>query len=116
MEHQIKILAKGKFGELVFCIKCKTYQFTFNNLFFQFTKQELNQFKKYLFDIDTEYWEYEFPCPLLKRNIPLPTIQNNLVLLFTKEEVIEMKRLLSVKQVRLQELTLNEIDYKLILN
>jgi hypothetical protein len=116
MDHQIKTLAKGKFGELAFCTKCKNYQFTFNNLFFQFTRHEFKHFKNYLFDIDTEYWEYEYPCPRLKRNIPLPTMQNNLVLLFTKEEIEAMKQLLSKCQSRYSKLRLDEIDYKLILN
>ena len=116
MDHQIKTLAKGKFGELAFCTKCKNYQFTFNNLFFQFTRHEFKHFKNYLFDIDTEYLEYEYPCPRLKRNIPLPTMQNNLVLLFTKEEIEAMKQLLSKCQSRYSKLRLDEIDYKLILN
>lgn len=117
MGQKIKTLAKGKFGELLFCTECRKYQFTFNNLFFEFTKHELEHFKNYLFDIDTEYWEYEYPCPKLKKNIPLPTMQNNLVLLFSKEEIEEMKNLLSFeRQPKFKELRLDEIDYKLILN
>ena len=117
MCHKIKILAKEKNGELTICTECSHYHLTFNNIFFEFNKEELDQFKKYLFEIDLDYWEYYYPCPKFKKNIPVPTLQKNLILLFNREEIVELKRLLSFHSYdKYRELKLDEIDYTFILN
>ena len=117
MNRRIKTIAKVPSGDLTLCLECRKYQLSFNNLFFEFTKEELKQFKYYIFDLDVDYWECEYQCPKLKKNIPIPSLQNNLILLFDRREIEELKELLSFgKYNRFRELQLDEIDYKLILN
>jgi len=38
MCHKTKIISRVKHGELTLCEGCKNYNLTFNNLFFQFEK------------------------------------------------------------------------------
>ena len=117
MCNYIKTIGKVKSGELTVCLKCYHYHLTFNNIFFEFTKKEYIQFKKYIFQLNTEYWNENYPCPKVKKNIPIPTLQGNLVLLFNQQEIEELKKLLSSKIVRkYEELSVEEIDYSFIQN
>ena len=117
MYNNIKTIGKVKSGELTVCLKCNHYHLTFNNIFFEFTKKEYIQFKKYIFQLNTEYWNENYPCPKVKKNIPIPTLQGNLVLLFNQQEIEELKKLLSSKIVRkYEELSVEEIDYSFIQN
>lgn len=117
MCHKIKTLAKTLNGDLTLCKACHKYQLSFNNLFFEFNNEELKQFREYLFEIDIDYWECEYNCPKYKRNIPIPSMQHNLILLFNREEIQELKVLLSFgKYNKFKKLRLDEIDYTLVLN
>ncbi|MGB1391138.1 MAG: DUF6686 family protein [Flavobacteriaceae bacterium] len=117
MCNYIKTIGKVKSGELTLCTKCHHYHLTFNNIFFEFTKKEYIQFKKYIFQLNTEYWNENYPCPKVKKNISIPTLQGNLVLLFNQQEIEELKKLLSSKIVRkYEELSVEEIDYSFIEN
>lgn len=117
MCNYIKTIGKVKSGELTVCLKCYHYHLTFNNIFFEFTNKEYIQFKKYIFQLNTEYWNENYPCPKVKKNIPIPTLQGNLVLLFNQQEIEELKKLLSSKIVRkYEELSVEEIDYSFIQN
>ena len=61
MCQKIKIISRVKRGELTLCEGCQNYNLTFNNLFFQFTKNQLLQFREYVSKIDVDYWlEYSF--------------------------------------------------------
>ena len=67
--------------------------------------------------LDTSYWNENYPCPKVKKNIPIPTLQGNLVLLFNQQEIEELKKLLSSKIIRkYEELSVEEIDYSFIQN
>ncbi|CAI8404866.1 MAG: Uncharacterised protein [Flavobacterium sp. SCGC AAA160-P02] len=117
MCNHIKTIAKGKSGELTVCTNCHHYHLTFNNIFFDFTKKEFFQFKKYIFQLDTEYWNENYPCTKVKRNIPVPTLQENLVLLFNQQEIEELKNLFSSQfYQQYQRINAEEIDYLLIDN
>ena len=117
MSKKIKLVGKVKSGELTLCTKCNHYHLTFNNIFFEFTEKEYIQFKKYILHLDTSYWNENYPCPKVKKNIPIPTLQGNLVLLFNQQEIEELKKLLSSKIVRkYEELSVEEIDYNFIQN
>ena len=117
MYNNIKTIGKVKSGELTVCLKCNHYHLTFNNIFFEFTKKEYIQFKKYIFQLNTEYWNENYPCPKVKKNIPIPTLQGNLVLLFNQQEIEELKKLLSSKIVKeYEQISVEEIDYSFIQN
>ena len=118
MCHNIKIIAKVKSGQLFMCSQCQTYHLEFNNIYLEFNKKEFEQFKSYILEIEMDYWECKYARSKIKRKIPIPSIQSNLVLMFKRQEIKELRVLLSgaSKDVFNTFLSLNDIDYTLILN
>lgn len=53
----MEVINRTTNGVLVYCAKGRSYQLEFGNLFFQFTENELEHFKKYLDKINGEYYE-----------------------------------------------------------
>ena len=117
MCHNIKIIAKIENGELAICENCEVYHLIFNNIFFQMSDEQLIQFKEYLFKIDTNYWENCQNCSSNKRKIPIPTLHENLILIFNRLEIAALKSLLSIKKMTYSKiLHVSGIDYTLVLN
>jgi hypothetical protein len=117
MCNYIRTIGKVKSGELTLCTKCNHYQLTFNNIFFEFTEKEYIQFKKYILHLDTSYWNENYPCPKVKKNIPIPTLQGNLVLLFNQQEIEELKKLFNNDSYqKYEEISIKEIDDTFIQN
>nr|WP_123803307.1 DUF6686 family protein [Flavivirga aquatica] len=111
-------MSKVKSGELSFCCQCGIYHLEFNNIYFEFSRKEFEQFKAYILDIEMDYWEHRYAMAKLKRKIPIPSMQQNLVLMFKNQEIRELQMLLttSTKDVFNSCLNIAEIDYKFILN
>ncbi|MEC3906161.1 DUF6686 family protein [Tamlana sp. 2201CG12-4] len=118
MCHNVKTLSKVKCGELSLCCQCSIYHLEFNNIYLEFNSNAFEQFKTYVLDIDMDYWECKYASSRIKRKIPIPSMQQNLVLVFIREEIRELQRLLSTSVTEVFNLYLNsnDIDYKLILN
>ena len=117
MSKKIKLVGKVKSGELTVCLDCNHYHLTFNNIFFEFTNDEYLYFKKYIIQLDTEYWNEIYPHPKVKKNIPIPTLQGNLVLLFNQQEIEELRALFNNGSYqKYQEISIKEIDYTFIQN
>jgi hypothetical protein len=55
MCQKLKIISSVKNGELSICEGCNNYSLTFNNIIFQFNKNQLLQFRKYVSRIDIDY-------------------------------------------------------------
>jgi hypothetical protein len=91
------ILKQTQNGMLIFLKGCGNYQLTFNNLNFSLTKEELIAFTKYLKGIDIAYWEKEYEHSIYKKKIPIPTLQNNFIILITRLELYELLLLLSTE-------------------
>ena len=70
MSKKIKLVGKVKSGELTVCLDCNHYHLTFNNIFFEFTNDEYLYFKKYIIQLDTEYWNENYPHPKVKKTSP----------------------------------------------
>ncbi|WP_299891432.1 DUF6686 family protein [uncultured Lacinutrix sp.] len=115
MCDNIKLITKVKSGELTMCKQCNMYQLTYNNLYFEFNNKEFNSFKSYLFNIELEYWEHKYACPKIQRKIPIPSLQKNLYLVFNRQEINELKTLVSSNK-KDEFLDFQDIDYKLIIN
>ncbi|PQJ80910.1 hypothetical protein BTO18_04965 [Polaribacter porphyrae] len=100
------------------CNTCKTYALTFNNVFFQFTKEQLYKFKVYVSQIDVDYWLDYNSCSAQKRKIPIPTSHQNLVLIFDIYELKALRILLGIDLNGFQDEIIEpaDIDYPLILN
>lgn len=108
----VRLIGRVKSGELTLCMSCNHYHLTFNNMLFEFTEMEFSQFKKYIFQL-------EIPCQSgvnrpskVSRNIPVPTLQKNLVLIFSPMEIEELKNLFSYQFYhKYQRISAAEIDY-----
>ncbi len=117
MSHNIKIIARVKNGELAQCMGCHNYHLIFNNILFEFNSEELEQFKNYIFMLDIDYWELHCPYSKINKKVPIPSLQKNLTLLFNREEIEVLKKLLSKNSSQdFKELKPDEIDYTLIFN
>lgn len=119
MKEGVKIISRVKSGELWFCSGCNAYHLMFNNLFFAFTKKELIGFKNYVDKLEIGYWEHKYACSNLRRKIPIPTSQENLVIMLNRQEVIELQTLLAFKNASIKAyktLNADDIDYECHLN
>lgn len=114
----IEAINKTSKGELNFCKNCQQFHLEFNNIYFEFTPVEYNQFRKYVMFIETEYWEHKYANANVKRKIPIPTLQENLVLMFNRQEIKELKALVTNKHQDIfnSYLNVDDIDYTLIVN
>lgn len=117
MCHNIKTISKVKSGELSICENCNVYHLEFNNIYFEFTTKQFKQFKDYLDTIEIGFWERKYTCSKMKRKIPIPSLQRNLVLMFNRQEICELICLFSLGNNSYTKLLqLSEIDYTLIVN
>ncbi|OBQ55151.1 hypothetical protein VQ01_10280 [Tamlana sp. s12] len=94
------------------------YHLEFNNIYLELSEGEFQQFKDYVEDIEIDYWEHRYACAKVRRKIPIPSMQPNLVLMFRRQEINELKKLLNFSYIEVFERTLyvSDIDYTLILN
>ena len=117
MCQKSRIISRVKNGEISICNCCKNYNLIFNNIFFQFDKDQLYKFKEYVSKIDVNYWLNYCASTTQKRKIPVPTFHQNLVLVFDTYEIEELKTLLGInKHKRNVDLFAADIDYALIFN
>ncbi|NAS30021.1 hypothetical protein GTQ40_03470 [Flavobacteriaceae bacterium R38] len=117
MCHQVYTIAKNFHGELSICKSCNIYHLSFNNLYFEFTIEEMHNFKKYVHDIEVEYWETKYEGTVMKRKIPILTTQQNLLLIFDKQEINALKDLIFEKTVKsFDALSVSDVDYIYFLN
>lgn len=117
MCNRIKTLSRVVNGSLSICKKCNIYHLEFNNIYIEFNKKELKQFKKYLLTIKIDYWEDKLSCSKLKKKILIPSTQRNLILMFDRQEIKSLKSLFfSQVNDSIELLCIDDIDYTLILN
>lgn len=104
-------------NKLTFCKACKMYHLEFTNIYLEFTEQQFKEFREYLLTIEVAYWELKYACVKIKRKVPIPTTQKNLILMFNRHEIDELKALLfSKSNPKTQLLDVSQIDYTLVLN
>lgn len=117
MCHNIRIESQTKNGIVVTCTDCDKYQVLYKNLNFNFEQYEYDSFIKYLTSIDSESWELEYKNSIYSKRIPIPTAQQNLMILVNSEELLELKKLLiKNKQSVIKGISWNEINYNMIYN
>lgn len=88
------ILKQTENGLLLFLKGCKNYQLTYKNLNFSLSKEELDTLENYLLEIDIDYWEEEYKNSIYTKKIPIPTLQNNFMILLDRNEIEELLVLL----------------------
>ena len=117
MCHKVKTIAKNCDGQLSFCASCNVYHLTFNNIYIEFTPRELDAFREHVFNIDVEYWEMRYERVVIKRKIPIRTMQQNLSMMFNKQELMSLKNLIMQNtQKPFENIGLLDIDCKFFLN
>lgn len=112
----VKLLKQSKNGVLTFCNESKLFQLVYNNLCFEFYEWELETFKSHLSELDFNYWEKALSSTLSARKIPISIGNKYFVILVNRQEVYELKELLSLEMDTLQFLSANDIDYRFIEN
>ena len=111
-----KIISSVKNGELSVYNSCGLYSLLFNNISLQFSKEQLLHFRTYVANLDIDFWMDYYASSTKKRKIPIETAHQNLVLLFTEDEIEALKLSLMLKENPKQNIPASEIDYNLILN
>ncbi|WCO02670.1 DUF6686 family protein [Psychroserpens ponticola] len=113
----MKVLSKVSHGELSICNECKLYHLEFNNVYFEFTTAQFKRFKNFILTLDEAYWETKYANAKVSRKIPIPSKQTNLVLMFNRYEIRELKQLFKFASTNCSwYLSVDDIDYKLVLN
>lgn len=102
-------------GLLLYCDFREMYQLSFKNFVFDFNSNEMKSLTEYINKIDAEYWENEYCNSMYQKKIPIPTQQNNFILLFDREELEELKFLVGFTNQN-KYLHTSEINYQVILN
>ena len=117
MCYSVKVLSKVSHGELSVCTECNLYHLEFNNVYFEFTTAQYKRFKNFILTLDETYWENKYANVRVRRKIPIPSKQANLVLMFNRFEIRELKQLFKLATTNsLRYISVDDIDYRLILN
>lgn len=117
MYHKLITLSVTKSGKLSVCESCQIFHFVFNNLYFELDVDQYLSFKDYLETIEIDYWEQKYACVDFTRKVPIPVAQDNLILMFNRIEILELKKLFSLAETtNNQYLKTSEIVHTFILN
>lgn len=112
----INHLKRTKDGILLFCDHSEKYLLLFKNINLNLTLEELKKFSEYIVSIDEYYWEHEYRNSIFDKHIPIPSIQENLMLLLDLNDLFELRELLNYKSKLIKFMSFREIDYKISLN
>ncbi len=118
MCHQHKLLAKNCDGQLTYCENCNIYHLTFNNIYIEFIEKEIIRFKEYILQLEADYWQIPQDKVVMNRKIAIKTLQQNLSLVFNKQELSSLKSLVLQLTKKPMDDTLQvfDIDYLFYLN
>ena len=116
-EKLIKI-KQNECGELHYCPAHQLYHLMFNNFHLMLDEEQYESLKTHVSEIDIEFWLDKFSDNLVKRKIPIPTHQENLILVFDIHEFIQLKSLFFNHQNHedLLYLSTDQIEYQNIFN
>jgi hypothetical protein len=116
-EKLIKI-KQNECGELHYCPAHQLYHLMFNNFHLMLDEEQYESLKTHVSEIEIEFWLDKFSDTLVKRKIPIPTHQENLILVFYIHEFIQLKSLFFNHQNHedLLYLSTDQIEYQNIFN
>lgn len=103
-------------GILIYMNNCKKFQLSFNNLHFSLDVIELEAFKYFLRKVDVSYWESEYKNSIYSKKIPIPTVQENFIILIDRHELFELLCLLDFDTNKKDFLTYKDIESKINFN
>ena len=100
-----KLLINHPDGHLALC-EWRTHLLSFKNIHLEFTKKEFDYFLEYINSIDLNYWKNQFNSfTECKRNIPIPTNQGNLILVFNEDEFLLLKAIVHLDKNHIKKKT-----------
>ena len=100
-----KLLINHPDGHLALC-ECGTHLLCFKNIHLEFTPKEFGYFINYINYINIDYWKNQFNCyAACKRNIPIPTNQGNLILVFNADEFLLLKAIVHLDKNHIKKKT-----------
>lgn len=111
-----KILNRSKNGVVTFCDRSKLFQLIYNNLCFELYEWELDALKKHISDLDVRYWEKQLKCFPSEKKIPITSGTKHLILLFGRNEILELRQLLNLGKNNIVFISHSEINYQFIEN
>ncbi len=94
---------------LIFLKGCQKYQLTFNNLNFSMSAEELDAFYKYLKRMNPVFWEREYEHSVYEKKIPIPTLQDNFIIMINRIELFELQVLTKPNKTEFFKLVENDI-------
>ncbi|MEE9364651.1 MAG: DUF6686 family protein [Cellulophaga sp.] len=108
----IKIINQTKNGILTRCEKIDIIQLVFNNLCFEFYNEEYLAFVDYINDFDADKIEKMYHYSIHDKKIPISVGHVCLTVLVNKEELTELKFLLTGKKDESARIFSEEIPLK----
>ena len=104
-----KTIFRNSNGQISYCKKCKIYYIKFNNILLELYIEELMYLRDLI--LNQEEWLARNKKLIKTETIPIPTLQENLILLFDKNQIEEFKELLFMK--KLSNKIFTHYDYSL---
>lgn len=110
-------MRKNTFGHFYYCKDCKGYHLVFNNLYFVLDKKNMSLLRMYIENLDLESLKRRCRIEgLSERYIPIPTLQNNLIIILNLVELNGFRDLIGIKPIEETNINVDDINYRLILN
>ncbi len=91
----MEIINQTLHGRIIKCKNCKVIHIEFNNLNFNFKREEYDFFKKAILGIDGEKWERVNENCIYRRKIMVPIGHKSFNILLNSEELQELKQLIT---------------------
>lgn len=88
----------------------------FKNINFNLTQIEFESLQNYIDNIDENYWLKEYRYSVFSKNIPIPVLQENLMIMLDTNDLLKLRELLNYKNSSLQLISFAEIDHTFMLN
>ena len=111
------IIRKNRFGQLSYCKDCGIFHLTFSNILIEMTDRELRAFHLVVKELDVDYWNNPPNNQIIRKNFPINTSQENLVLIFDFSELEALKDLVMVSDSKRKNfISYSDINYNMGLN
>lgn len=108
---KVKIICRSTNGQVFLCNQCKGVHLEFNNLSFNLPSKDFHDFANYFNDLNGEHWETQNLDSIFRRKIIVPLGAKGMNMLLNKQELKELKDLLSIAVDRLKVVSFPKIDF-----
>lgn len=106
-----RIIKQTSNGFISFCPKCNAYSVEFGNLFFRFTEDEFQHFRRYIASIDGEHYQKMNRNLKNARKIFLRMPVKGFYCVLHQKELEELRRLVDFSRTEDEINSLQELHY-----